>query len=81
MLNFIFPLFYAAVALALLWQAVRVITEGVKPIDAASNTLEDRTGRITIHPELLDKEGRLTEEELLTVRFSEDNDSTEASAE
>jgi hypothetical protein len=35
----------------------------------------DRTGRITIHPELLDAEGRLTEEDLLTVRFSGDNES------
>ena len=29
----------------------------------------------TIHPELLDKSGNITEEELLTVRFSNDNDS------
>ena len=34
----------------------------------------DRTGRLTIHPELLDGEGRLTEEDLLTVRFSSDGD-------
>ena len=27
-----------------------------------------------IHPELLDKSGNITEEELLTVRFSNDND-------
>ena len=32
--------------------------------------------KYTIHPELLDKSGNLTEEELLTVRFSNDNDST-----
>ena len=30
----------------------------------------------TIHPELLDKSGNITEEELLTVRFSNDNDSS-----
>ncbi len=36
---------------------------------------EDRTGRLTIHPELLDNEGRITNENLLTVRFSEDLDS------
>ncbi len=45
---------------------------------------EDRTGRLTIHPELLDQEGRITDEELLTVRFSEDIDpphSAETSAE
>ena len=32
--------------------------------------------KYTIHPELLDKAGNITEEELLTVRFSSDNDST-----
>ena len=44
----------------------------------------DRTGLLTIHPELLDPEGRITDEELLTVRFSEDVDppqSAETSAE
>ena len=32
--------------------------------------------KYTIHPELLDKSGNITEEELLTVRFSNENDST-----
>ena len=32
--------------------------------------------KYTIHPELLDKSGNITEEELLTVRFSNDNDSS-----
>ena len=32
--------------------------------------------KYTIHPELLDKSGNITDEELLTVRFSNDNDST-----
>ena len=32
--------------------------------------------KYTIHPELLDKSGNITEEELLTVRFANDNDST-----
>ena len=35
---------------------------------------EDRTGLVTIHPELLNREGRITDEDLLTVRFSKDND-------
>ncbi|WP_432786000.1 DUF2973 domain-containing protein [Cyanobium sp. BSA11S] len=34
----------------------------------------DRTGRLTIHPELLDADGRITSEDLLTVRFGSDND-------
>tara|TARA_Y100000589_G_C26591247_1_gene402461 strand:- start:227 stop:415 length:189 start_codon:yes stop_codon:yes gene_type:complete len=32
--------------------------------------------KYTIHPELLDKSGNITNEELLTVRFSNDSDST-----
>ena len=35
-----------------------------------------KQAKYTIHPELLDKSGNITEEELLTVRFSNDNDST-----
>lgn len=35
---------------------------------------QDRTGRLTIHPELLDAEGQITQEDLLTVRFSGDNE-------
>lgn len=34
----------------------------------------DRTGRLTIHPELLDADGQITSEDLLTVRFGSDND-------
>ena len=37
---------------------------------------DDRTGRLTIHPELLDPDGQLTREDLLTVRFSGDNEPT-----
>ena len=81
MLTSIFPLIYGAAVLILLWQAFRVIAKGVKTSQAnAQNKLskhdsnEDRTGRLTIHPELLDQEGRITNEELLTVRFSGDID-------
>ena len=35
-----------------------------------------RQKKYTIHPELLDKSGNITDEELLTVRFTNDNDST-----
>jgi len=41
---------------------------------AADRGTADRTGRITIHPELLDADGQLTREDLLTVRFSADNE-------
>ena len=45
---------------------------------------KDRTGQFTIHPELLDEEGNITDEDLLTVRFSNDLDppkQTESSSE
>ena len=35
---------------------------------------DDRTGLVTIHPELLNKDGCITDEDLLTVRFSKDSD-------
>ena len=35
---------------------------------------DDRTGLVTIHPELLNKDGGITDEDLLTVRFSKDTD-------
>ncbi len=38
------------------------------------NLNQDRTGKLTVHPEILDKKGRITDEELLTVRFSSDNE-------
>jgi hypothetical protein len=41
---------------------------------AAGPAAGDRTGRLTIHPELLDADGQLTSEDLLTVRFSGDQD-------
>ena len=40
----------------------------------APRSVNDRTGRLTIHPELLDADGQLTQEDLLTVRFSGDNE-------
>ena len=75
MLSSLFPLLYGAIFVALLWQAFRVMGKGFR---AASGPIEtsatnDRTGRITVHPELLDSEGRITEEDLLTVRFSDDS--------
>lgn len=87
----LFPLLYAACFLALLWQAFRVMGQGFRAVPRVgdpsspsgegpgsregSGTSGDRTGRVTIHPELLDADGRITREDLLTVRFSgEDED-------
>ena len=57
---------------ALLWQAC-VMSKGFRaasgPISNSPNNAPiDRTGQVTVHPELLDSEGRITEEALLTVR-------------
>jgi hypothetical protein len=79
----LFPLLYGACFLVLLWQAFRVMSKGFRaasaPLDrsrqaATPTSGDDRTGRLTIHPELLDAQGQLTQEDLLTVRFSGDNE-------
>ena len=85
----LFPLIYGACFVALLWQAFKVMGQGFRAIPrpgdrdalgtAASQPPQvrpnhDRTGRLTIHPELLDSEGQITQEDLLTVRFSGDNE-------
>ena len=79
MLGSLFPLIYGALFVALLWQAFRVMSKGFRaasgPISQApSRDANDRTGQVTVHPELLDSEGRITEEDLLTVRFGSDDD-------
>ena len=74
MLSSLFPFIYAFVLILLLWQALRVMFRGFR----GGNSFEpsgihpkkDRTGQFTIHPELLDEEGNITDEDLLTVRFS-----------
>jgi len=64
--------------LALLLQAFRIMGRGFsavpKPGDQNRMPSGDRTGRLTIHPELLDADGQLTQDDLLTVRFSGDNE-------
>ena len=40
---------------------------------------DDRTGLPTIHPELINKDGCITDEDLLTVRFSKDTDHPQSS--
>ncbi|MCP9927230.1 DUF2973 domain-containing protein [Cyanobium sp. CH-040] len=86
LLSQIFPILYGVCFLVLLWQAFRVMGQGFqaasRPTPAPSldpstpdrNGPGDRTGRLTIHPELLDAEGQLTREDLLTVRFGSDQD-------
>jgi len=83
LLERLFPLVYAGCFLFLLWQAFQVMGRGFQaiprpgdsgsPIQPRGVKPADRTGKVTIHPELLDAEGRITREDLLTVRFSGDN--------
>ncbi|OUW45785.1 MAG: hypothetical protein CBD47_07845 [Synechococcus sp. TMED187] len=73
MLNSLFPLIYGTVFVLLLWRAFKVMGQGFK----AANPDKDRTGKVTVHPELLDQDGRLTDEDLLTVRFSGDQEPSE----
>ena len=65
-----------AVVLLLLLQALRVMSQGLftmKNLPKKKNPdHSDRTGLITVHPELLNQEGKITDEDLLTVRFSND---------
>ncbi|MCX5932814.1 MAG: DUF2973 domain-containing protein [Cyanobacteria bacterium] len=91
LLSQIFPILYGACMLLLLYQAFKVMAKGFSAVPrpgdpgasapAAPSSLSDpdprgdRTGRLTIHPELLDADGQITSEDLLTVRFGGDNDS------
>ena len=77
MLSSLFPLLYGTLFVALLWQAFRVMGKGFRAASGPIAEPNDRTGRVTVHPELLDHEGKITDEALLTVRFSGDDDSQE----
>ena len=78
-MNILFPIIYAAALTYLAWKAFKIMSKGwdisgtEKKHFYKSNINQTK---YTIHPELLDKSGNITEEELLTVRFSNDNDSS-----
>ena len=80
-MSILFPIIYSAALTYLVWKAFKVMSKGwgISEIEKKgfSNTnSKSKQNKYTIHPELLDKSGNITEEELLTVRFSNDNDST-----
>ena len=78
-MSFLFPIIYSAALTYLVWKAFKVMSNGWGAFDKQSNPSFNRNTRqkkYTIHPELLDKSGNITQEELLTVRFSKDTDST-----
>ena len=68
----VIPILYGACFVLLLVQAMRLMGRGL----GATGGRKDRTSTqsVTVHPELLDAEGNLLEDELLTVRFTGDNE-------
>ena len=82
MLNNFLPFLYGLSVFALLIVAARIMMNGffsdqssLKTQNSFSNKRgDDRTGLITVHPELLNENGSITDEDLLTVRFSKDTD-------
>ena len=78
-MTILFPIIYSAALTYLVWKAFKVMSHGWGISDDKNkrfSTSSIRQKKYTIHPELLDKSGNLTDEELLTVRFSNDNDSS-----
>ena len=77
-MTILFPIIYSAALTYLVWKAFKVMSNGwgISRIEKKSYSNNLQQKKYTVHPELLDKSGNITEEELLTVRFSNDNDST-----
>ena len=73
----LFPIVYSAAIIFLIWKAFKVMSTGWSVMDKnEGNPINLKyPKKYTIHPELLDKAGNITDEELLTVRFSNDSDS------
>ena len=78
-MTILFPIIYSAALTYLVWKAFKVMSNGWDISGREKKPLINshyQQKKYTIHPELLDKSGNITEEELLTVRFSNDNDSS-----
>ena len=78
-MSILFPIIYSAALTYLVWKAFKVMSTGwgiSEKDEKRFNSPNFQQKKYTIHPELLDKAGNITQEELLTVRFSNDNDST-----
>ena len=81
MLSNSLPFLYGLSVFVLLIVAARIMWKGFFSGQSLNNQNslsdeigKDRTGLVTIHPELLNKDGCITDEDLLTVRFSQDTD-------
>ena len=78
-MTILFPIIYSAALTYLVWKAFKVMSNGWGVTDSTNksfSTSSFKQKKYTIHPELLDKSGNITEEELLTIRFYNDNDTT-----
>ena len=81
MLSNFLPFLYGLSVFILLIVAARIMLNGffsgqsLKTQNSLSQKRrDDRTGLVTVHPELLNEDGCITDEDLLTVRFSKDTD-------
>ena len=77
-MTILFPIIYSAALTYLVWKAFKVMSNGwgISDNNKRLSTPSFKQKKYTIHPELLDKSGNITNEELLTVRFSNENDTT-----
>ena len=78
-MSILFPIIYSAALTYLVWKAFKVMSKGWGISNTENKNFYNsnlKQKNYTIHPELLDQSGNITEEELLTVRFSNDNDSS-----
>ena len=68
-MTILFPIIYSAALTYLVWKAFKVMSNGWGISDNKNKRLSTssfKQKKYTIHPELLDKSGNITEEELLT---------------
>ena len=87
MLSNFLPFVYGISVFVLLILAARIMLNGFFSGQASFKTQNsfskkksgDRTGLVTVHPELLNENGCITDEDLLTVRFSKDTDHPQSS--
>ena len=70
-MSVLFPIAYASVVIGLLVQVFQLMRRSV---GSGLTAKKDRTGLRTIHPELLDENGNVTDEELWAVRFADSKD-------
>ena len=87
MLSNSLPFLYGISVFVLLILAARIMLHGFFSGQESFNSQnsfskkkgDDRTGLVTVHPELLNENGYITDEDLLTVRFSKDTDHPQSS--